>query len=243
MHEGLSEGRASPCTDGAWWNLGGGGLDYRLRPPESSDGLAPAWAPAAVIIALALTSAIGALVWSTRQSRLDAWAVQVLSVSRNGFPYRFASRLDDSARLLAVIAGSLAIALIAWALLRRWDAVVAACLAAPVTVGAEMLIKLAGRRSLDVESFSYPSGRVAVATSLVLVLVLVLRSAAVQSSVRAVVAALGSIWVLTIAWARVATSQHLLTDVVGGMCLGVAVPLAVVLLLTALRQRISLGDL
>jgi membrane-associated phospholipid phosphatase len=106
-----------------------------------------------------------------------------------------------------------------------------------------MLIKLAGRRSLDVESFSYPSGRVAVATSLVLVLVLVLRSAAVQSSVRAVVAALGSIWVLTVAWARVATSQHLLTDVVGGMCLGVAVPLAVLLLLTALRQRISLGDL
>jgi membrane-associated phospholipid phosphatase len=218
-------------------------LDDRVRPRAPSGGLVPVWAPAVAIFALALGSVIGALVWSTRQSRLDAWAVQVLTVSRTGLPYRFASRLDDSARLLAVIAGSLAIALIAWALLRRWDAVVAACLVAPATAGAEMLIKLAGRRSLGVESFSYPSGRVAVATSLVLLLVLVLRSAVVQSSVSAVVAALGSIWVLTMAWARVATSEHLLTDVVGGMCLGVAVTLAVVLLLTALRQRISAGDL
>jgi membrane-associated phospholipid phosphatase len=213
-------------------------LDNQVRPPGSSDGLTPAWAPAVAIFALALTSVIGGMVWSTRQSRLDAWAVHVLTVSHNGFPYRFASRLDDSGRLLAVIGGSLAIALIAWALLRRWDAVVAACLIVPATAGAEMLIKLAGRRSLGIDSFSYPSGRVAVATSLILLLVLVLRSAAVQSSVCAVVAALGSMWVLSLAWARVATSQHLLTDVLGGTCLGVAVTLAVVLLLTTLRQRI-----
>jgi membrane-associated phospholipid phosphatase len=43
--------------------------------------------------------------------------------------------------------------------------------------------------------------------------------------------------VLSMAWARVATGEHRLTDVVGGMSLGVAVTLAALLVLTPARPR------
>jgi membrane-associated phospholipid phosphatase len=43
---------------------------------------------------------------------------------------------------------------------------------------------------------------------------------------------LGTVYVLLMAWARMATGQHLLTDAVGGMSMGVAVTLAAALALT-----------
>jgi membrane-associated phospholipid phosphatase len=173
---------------------------------------------------------------------VDAWALHALAVSRDSFPYRFASRLDDTMRFLGALGGSLAIALVAWVLLRRRDAVVAALVVAPATVAAEQLLKAAGRRALAQESFTYPSGRAALATSLVLLLVLVLRAAGVRPFVRALVAIVGTVYVLSMAWARVATGQHLLTDVVGGMSVGVAVTLVTLLVLTAPRQRNSKKD-
>jgi membrane-associated phospholipid phosphatase len=142
-------------------------------------------------------------------------------------------------RLLGVLVGSLAIALVAWVLLRRRDVIVASLAVAPATVAVEQLLKLAGRRSLGLESFGYPSGRVALATSLVLLLVLVLRAAAIRLFVRALVAVLGTVYVQCMAWARVATGEHMLTDVLGGVFMGVAVTLATVLVLTARRQRYS----
>jgi undecaprenyl-diphosphatase len=194
-------------------------------------------------IAVVVTAVVGALVWSPRRpAGVDAWAVHALTVSEHSFPYRFASRLDDTMRVLGVLAGSLAIALVAWLLLRRRDAVVASLVVAPVTVANEQLLKLAGRRSLGLASFSYPSGRAALATSLVLLAVLVLRAAGVRSVVRALVGVLGTIYVLAMAWARVSTGQHWLTDVVGGMSVGVAVTLVTLLVLTARRQRTSETD-
>ena len=163
---------------------------------------------------------------------VDAWAVQALTVARASLPYRFASRLDDTMRILGVVAGSLTVALVAWVLLRRWDAVVAALVVAPATVAAEQSLKLAGRRVLGLERSTYPSGRVALATSLVLLLVLVVRAAGVQPVARALVAALGTVYVLSMAWARLTTGAHLLTDVVGGVSLGVAVTLGTLLALT-----------
>jgi membrane-associated phospholipid phosphatase len=167
---------------------------------------------------------------------MDAWAAHALTVSKHSFPYRFASRLDDTMRVLPVLAGSLAIAVVAWLLLRRRDAVVACLVVAPATVADEQLLKLAGRRSLEVPIFTFPSGRVALATSLVLLLVLVLRAAGVRPVVRALVGILGTVYVLAMAWARVATGQHLLTDAIGAMSLGVAVTLVTLLVLTARRQ-------
>jgi membrane-associated phospholipid phosphatase len=59
------------------------------------------------------------------------------------------------------------------------------------------------------------------------------RAADLRSSVRTLVAVLGAIYVLAMAWARVATGQHLLTDAVGGISMGVAVTLVTLLTLTA----------
>jgi membrane-associated phospholipid phosphatase len=218
-------------------------LEERAAAGSCAGSLAPPLAPVITIIAVAVTAVVGALAWSPRRpAGVDAWAAHALTVSEHSFPYRFASRLDDTMRVLGVLAGSLAIALVAWVLLRRRDAVVASLVVAPVTVANEQLLKLAGRRSLGLASFSYPSGRAALATSLVLLLVLVLRAAGVRPVVRALVGTLGTVYVLAMAWARVATGQHWLTDVVGGMSVGVAVTLVTLLVLTARRQRASETD-
>jgi membrane-associated phospholipid phosphatase len=210
------------------------------RASRCSASLAFPWAPVFALIAVVVTAVIGALVWNPRRpSGVDVWAAQVLTVSDHSFPYRLASRLDDTMRVLPVLAGSLAIASVSWVMLRRRDAVVASLVVAPATVAVELLLKLAGRRSLGLDIFTYPSGRAALAASLVLLLVLVLRAAAVRSVVRAAVAVFGTVYVLSMAWARVATGQHVLTDVVGGMSMGVAVTLAAVLALRAWGQRSS----
>lgn len=190
-----------------------------------------------IIIAVVITAVVGALAWTPRRpAGVDAWAAHALTVSRGSFPYRFASRLDDTMRVLPVLAGSFAIALVAW-VLGHQEAVVASLLVAPATVANEQALKLAGRRILRLPSSSYPSGRVALATSLVLVLVLVLRAAGVRPFVRALVAISGAVYVLAMAWARVATGEHLLTDVVGGASMGVAVTLVLSVVLMAWRQR------
>src|SRR5215218_4937501 len=145
-----------------------------------SSRLAPPRAPVLIVIAVVITAVVGALAWTPRRpAGVDAWAAHALTVSRGSFPYRFASRLDDTMRVLPVIAGSLAIALVAWVLGRR-EAVVASLVVASATVADEQSLKLAGRRSLGLESFSFPSGRVALATSLILLLLLILRAAGVQ---------------------------------------------------------------
>jgi membrane-associated phospholipid phosphatase len=215
-----------------------GHLEGRTAAVSRAGSLLPPRARVIAIIAVAVTAVGAALAWSPRRpGGVDAWAHYELAVPPGSFPYRFASRLDDTMRVLGVLAGSLAIALIAWVLLRRRDAVVAALVVAPATVAAEQVLKATGRWALGVGSFSYPSGRVALATSLALLLVLVLRAAGVRRPVRAVVAIMGTVFVLSMAWARVTTGVHLLTDVIGGMSMGVAVTLSTLLVLTAPRQR------
>jgi undecaprenyl-diphosphatase len=173
---------------------------------------------------------------------VDGWAVQALAVSNHSFPYRFASRLDDTMRVGGVLAASTALAVLATVLLRRRDVVIASLLVAPATVGVEQSLKLAPRRLHGLEGFTYPSGRAALAASLVLLLGLILRAAGARPSVRALVAVFGTLYVLFMAWARVATGQHSFTDVLGGMSVGVAVTLVTVLVLTAWRQGKSQRD-
>jgi membrane-associated phospholipid phosphatase len=207
------------------------------RAAAASRGLAPPRAPAVAAGAAVVTAAVGALAWRQPHPGLvDAWALHALTVSRGSFPYRFASRLDDTMRVLGLLGGSLAAAAVAWALLRRRDAVVASLVVAPATVAAEQALKAAGR-ALGLEGSTYPSGRVALAASLVLLLLLVLRAAGVPPLVGASVAVLGAVYVLSMAWARVATGEHRLTDAVGGMSLGVAVTLVTSLVLTTPRRQ------
>jgi membrane-associated phospholipid phosphatase len=230
-----------------WWHVfdrcARGQLQLSCRPMYGTTRLAPPRASVIAIIAVVATAAVGALAWTPRRpAGVDAWAAHTLTVTQGSFPYRFASRLDDTMRVLPVLAGSLAIAVVAWLLLRRRDVVVASLLVAPATVADEQLLKLAGRRSLGVPIFTFPSGRAALATSLVLLLVLVLHTAGVRPVVRALVGILGFVYVLAMAWARVATGQHLLTDVIGAMSMGVAVTLVTLLMLTAWRQGNSNAD-
>jgi membrane-associated phospholipid phosphatase len=214
---------------------------HRLQtraPAGRPDSLAPPGASVVATVAVLVAGAMAALVWTRqRPDGVDAWAVQALTVSKHSSPYRFASRLDDTTRIGGVLAASTALAVLAWFRLRRRDAVIASLLVAPATVAVEQSFKLAPRRSHGLESFShYPSGRVALATSLVLLLGLILRAAGARPFVQALVAVLGTLYVLLMAWARVATGQHSFTDVLGGISVGVAVTLATVLVLTAWRQ-------
>lgn len=201
----------------------GGARPSGALPARSS------WAPVFLLITVVVTAVIGALTWNPRRpSGVDAWTAQLLRVSDDSFPYRFASRLDDTMRVLPVLVGSLAVALFTWVRLRRRDALVASLLVAPATAAAEVSIKQAGRGSLGLDPFTYPSGRAALAAALVLLLVLVLRAAAVRTLVRTSAAVLGTVYVLAMAWARVATGQHVPSDVLGGMSMGAAVTLAAV---------------
>jgi membrane-associated phospholipid phosphatase len=210
---------------------------------RSSGSLAPPWAPKVAVIAALTASLIGALVWNRGgPSEIDAWGIQVLAASRHSFPYRLASRVDDTVRTLAVLAWSMVIAVVAWVLLRRWEGIVTAFVVAPATVAVELLVKLAARRTLGVEIFGYPSGRVALATSLVLTLLLVVRAAAVPPLVFRWIALSGGAYVLAMAWSRVATSRHVLSEVVGGVATGVAVTLTVVLVITEWAPRVSTAD-
>jgi membrane-associated phospholipid phosphatase len=79
--------------------------------------------------------------------------------------------------------------------------------------------------------FLYPSGHLAVATALVLTLILVVRSAGARPSIRVGVVTCASLFVLVMARARLAETAHSLSDVVGGVATGAAVTLAAALLL------------
>ena len=180
-----------------------------------------------------VTVFIGALVWhSTRLGWVDAWALQALRAETySGF--RVASAISFSLRLLAIAAPP-AIAAFAWFGSRRKDAVVLSLGAPAVTLAMERLLKLlVARRSPESGVFMYPSGHLAVAATLALTLVLVLRLARVRSGVMAVAVTSASVALLAVAGARLAEVAHFLSDVVGGIATGVAVTLAAALLLDA----------
>jgi membrane-associated phospholipid phosphatase len=195
--------------------------------------LAPSWALAATVVAVMVTGLIGALVWhSTRLGWVDAWALRVLR-AETFFGFRLAAAISSSLRLLALAAPP-AIALFAWFGPRRKDAVILSLGAPAVTLAVERLLKLlVARRSPESGVFMYPSGHLAVAATLALTLVLVLRLARVRSGVMFVAVASASLTLLVVARARLAEMAHSLSDVVGGIATGVAVTLAVALLLDA----------
>ena len=195
--------------------------------------LAPSWAPIVTVVAVLVTASIGALVWhSTGLGRLDAWALRALR-AETYLGFRLATAISSSLRVLA-LGASPAIAAFAWFALRRRDAVVLALAAPAVTFVAERLLKqVVARQSPGSGVFLYPSGHLAVATSLALTLVLLLRLASVRPGVMGVVVTSVSLALLVLARARLAETAHSLSDVVGGIAMGLAVTLAAALLLDA----------
>jgi undecaprenyl-diphosphatase len=183
------------------------------------------------VLAALVTVALSGLVWhSTRLPGLDAWVLQLLGARYDEPQFRVATDLATALRALTV-GGIVATAVVAWMALRRWNAVALALLAPAATLVAEKLLKLlVARRAPASTVFHYPSGHVAVATALVLGLVLILRPAIGRPRVKLVGLSV-ALLVPVMALARMVETAHLLTDVLGGVSTAVAVTLGTALLL------------
>lgn len=132
-----------------------------------------------------------------------------------------------------IVVGALLILLFLWRR-RRWDAAtLAIAMVAVVAIGATMAAVIGRTRPADSlaerMATSFPSGHTAVATTVVVVLGLLLR--------RWYVWVLGVVWVLTMMWSRTYLQAHWLSDVVAGMLEGVAVALFVWIAVEAARDR------
>lgn len=132
-----------------------------------------------------------------------------------------------------IIVGMLVILLFLWRR-RRWDAAtLAIAMIAIVSVGATMAAVIGRTRPADSlaerMATSFPSGHTAVATTVVVILGLILR--------RWYVWAPGVAWVLTMMWSRTYLQAHWLSDVVAGMLEGLAVATLVWIAVEAARDR------
>jgi undecaprenyl-diphosphatase len=210
----------------------GGGGRRAAAPVPGSTSLAPPWAPAGAVLAVLVTVALSGLVWhSTRLPGLDALGLRLLGAHYDEPQFRVATELA-SALLALTVGGIVATAVVAWMALRRWKAVALALLAPAATLVVEKLLKLlVARRAPASTVFHYPSGHVAVATALVLSLVLILRPAMDRPRVKLLVGLSVALLVPLMALARMVETAHLLTDVLGGVSTAVAVTLGAALLL------------
>lgn len=132
-----------------------------------------------------------------------------------------------------IVVGAVLIALLLWRRRRGDAATLAIAMVAVVAIGATMAAVIGRTRPADslAESVatSFPSGHTAVATTVVVILGLVLR--------RRYVWVLGAIWVVTMMWSRTYLHAHWLSDVLAGMLEGIAVAALVWVCVEAARDR------
>lgn len=132
-----------------------------------------------------------------------------------------------------IVVGLLLIVLLFWRRRRGDAATLAIAMVTVVAIGATMAAVIGRTRPADslAESVatSFPSGHTAVATTVALILALVLR--------RWYVWVLGAVWVLGMMWSRTYLHAHWLSDVVAGLLEGIAVALLVWVLTGVIRRR------
>jgi|SRR5215217_2943245 len=216
-------------------------LDREPRPQHASrawnlsEVLAPPWAPVATAGALAVTGALGAVVWHSHElGGIDAWAMQEIPAHSHGYRgFLVASAISDilGPFLVGLV---MAVAVLAWWRLRRTDAVVLSMLVGPATLAAEVALKhLVARQLPGGGPRMYPSGHLAIATAVAVTVVLVVRAGMVSARAHRAVGLLAVLLVLVAAWARLTETAHSLSDVVGGITTGLAVALGLALALSA----------
>ena len=135
-----------------------------------------------------------------------------------------------------VVAAITAVVIVATLVILRWwwaaitvaaTAIVCIAIAAPL---ARVVARLRPEESLaEIVPTSFPSGHVAFATALVTVLILLFRHWLWW--------VLGAVWVVWMAWSRTYLAAHWLTDVIGGLFLGVAVGILVWAVVETIRRR------
>lgn len=131
-----------------------------------------------------------------------------------------------------IVVGAVLILLFLWRG-RRWEAAaLAAAMVAVVAVGATMAAVIGRTRPADSlaerMATSFPSGHTAVATTVAVILGLLLR--------RWYVWTLGVLWVATMMWSRTYLQAHWLSDVVAGMFEGIAIAALVWIAVEAARD-------
>ncbi|MET0735840.1 MAG: phosphatase PAP2 family protein [Microbacterium sp.] len=132
-----------------------------------------------------------------------------------------------------IVVGLLLIAVFLWRR-RRWDAAtLAIAMVVVVAIGAPMAAVIARSRPADSlaerMATSFPSGHTAVATTVAVVLALLLRRGWVWGA--------GVVWVLLMMWSRTYLQAHWLSDVVAGFLEGIAVATLVWVAVEAVRDR------
>lgn len=185
---------------------------------------------------------LAVLVWHTRSpDPVDAQMMHWQEAAK--------VRGDAVARAIAYAVGPLVVLAVlasiaaAW-WRRRWDAALLALLAAPVSLVVELLVKeIVHRQRPDGTALLYPSGHAVLATAAAVTVAVVLRATATSSRTRAGVAWSAGVLVLAIGAARLVQTVHYVTDVVGGVALGLAVSCGTVLITAALcRPGLSMAS-
>ena len=132
-----------------------------------------------------------------------------------------------------IVIGVILIAVLVWRRRRGDAATLAVAMVAVVAIGATMAAVIGRTRPADslAESVatSFPSGHTAVATTVVVMLGLLLRRRSVWVA--------GAAWVLLMMWSRTYLQAHWLSDVVAGLLEGVAVATLVWACAESVRAR------
>lgn len=206
------------------------------RPDERAD--LPRLTPLIVGAAAAIVAII--FLWVVISARrdqpfpIDVWWHELMLASRTDAGLVLAwipSHLGGPA-----VAAVTSVAVVATLLILRWwwaAITVAATLAVCILIAAP-LARIVGRirpedSLAEIVPTSYPSGHVAFAAAFVTVLALLFRHWLWW--------VFGAVWVIWMMWARAYLSAHWLTDIIGGLFLGVAVGTLVWAVVETIRRR------